>query len=554
MTNRATPPSAARLGAAVATLCVFAALLALMPALELWDRDEPLYGRTAQEILLSGNWILPQFNGSVFAHKTPLVYWLMALAQAVFGPTEFGARFVSAPAMAGSMWLTYLIGRRLFDAATGLRAMVMLGTALLSLYLGAAAMTDAVLLFTICLAIWIYLRLIAPGARRVLWLMAFAVALCLTLLAKGPVGPAVVIPVVLASWFTLPRGERPGAGVFAGGIVAGLAAFAGFLAWAIPANLQSGGSMLEQGVGIHMIGRALAPMEGHGAAGLGGWIATLPIYIPVIWLGFLPWTLALPGGLAALWRGTIGDRHGRAVLWAWIVPIFVIFSLVSTKLPHYIFPLFPALALACAAAWPALSRRARRIGAVLMALPYIAAAIALPWLALTGKPVPLAGALGFAALALSLTAYAAAGRRDGPPGIGPLAVAATALIAVLYWAVLPPVEAGLKLSKTIATELRDLPRGTRIYMSGYSEPSLVFYANRPFGEPIGMLGPREGPLSRYLAMPGETYIVADDRAADYLLANEGDRPFEEVTRAEAVNTNFGGRNQVVRLLRRPAER
>jgi 4-amino-4-deoxy-L-arabinose transferase-like glycosyltransferase len=97
-------------------------LMVLMPATMLWDRDETLYARTAVEMLGSGNFIEPTFNGEVFAHKPPMIYWLMALSFAIFGENEFAARFISAPALAGSAFVTYLIGRRIYDFRVGLWA------------------------------------------------------------------------------------------------------------------------------------------------------------------------------------------------------------------------------------------------------------------------------------------------------------------------------------------------------------------------------------------------------------------------------------------------
>src|SRR5690606_36152681 len=99
-------------------------------------------------------WLIPTFNGELFAHKPPLSYWLLAISMAVFGANEFAARLPSAIALSGSAFLIFLIGRRMFNARVGWWAMAILSTALLPVYLGIAAMVDAPLLFSICLAIW----------------------------------------------------------------------------------------------------------------------------------------------------------------------------------------------------------------------------------------------------------------------------------------------------------------------------------------------------------------------------------------------------------------
>jgi 4-amino-4-deoxy-L-arabinose transferase-like glycosyltransferase len=191
------------LAAGLAVLaCLF--LWALMPAHMLWDADEGYYARTAAEMLQSGNWLVPTYNGELFAHKPPLSFWLMAVGIWLFGEGEFAVRFFSAPAMAASAFLTFLIGRRLFDDRTGLWAMGVLATSLMGVYLGFAAMLDAVLLFTVTLSIWAYVEMTMRPGRALLMTAIFGTGLYLSLLAKGPVGPAVVITTVAASWLILP--------------------------------------------------------------------------------------------------------------------------------------------------------------------------------------------------------------------------------------------------------------------------------------------------------------------------------------------------------------
>ena len=95
-------------------------LMTLMPTTMFWDRDEAFYARAAVEMIQSGNWILPTYNDDIFPDKPPLIYWLMAVFMHVFGQNEFAARFVSAPATAGSAFLIFLIGSRLFDRRAGL--------------------------------------------------------------------------------------------------------------------------------------------------------------------------------------------------------------------------------------------------------------------------------------------------------------------------------------------------------------------------------------------------------------------------------------------------
>src|SRR3954469_16131755 len=89
-------------------------------------------------------------------------------------------------------------------------------------------------------------------------------------------------------------------------------------------------------------------MEGHGAKSLGVYLATLPLYFVTVFASFFPWSIKLPWLTRKLWR----DRDATdKFLIAGIVIIFLIFTLVKTKLPHYTLPTFPLLALLLAKYW-----------------------------------------------------------------------------------------------------------------------------------------------------------------------------------------------------------
>ena len=97
----------------------------------LWDRDEPRNAGCALEMRERGDWITPWFNDELRSHKPVLLYWLIMSAYAVFGVSEFSARFWSAALGLGSVWLTYAMGRRLFSPRVGLWAGVILCSTLM---------------------------------------------------------------------------------------------------------------------------------------------------------------------------------------------------------------------------------------------------------------------------------------------------------------------------------------------------------------------------------------------------------------------------------------
>src|SRR5437660_12286207 len=96
----------------------------------LWDIDEGNNAEAAREMMESGNWVVPTFNYELRTDKPALLYWLQIAAYRLFGVNEFAARLPSALAGILTLLVTYELGRRMFDARTGLLAGIVLGTTL----------------------------------------------------------------------------------------------------------------------------------------------------------------------------------------------------------------------------------------------------------------------------------------------------------------------------------------------------------------------------------------------------------------------------------------
>ncbi len=310
----------------------------------LFDRDEPRFAQATVEMLHSGNWLYPTFNGTLRPDKPILVYWLMTLPMNWFGASAWSARAWSPVFLSASAFLAFFVARRLFGARTGWLAMLFLGIAPLTLFEGTFATTDALLLLCITGALTSLAFSITDGFRitHAVWM---SVALAGGLLAKGPVGLGVpLLSAALAMW--LLRKERALDKRFVvGTTIASLIAIGAFLAWGIPADSATGGEFLRRGLGHDVLERIATPLESHG----GRWFASLPYYLPVIVVGFLPGFLFLPPALSMFCRGKLGDRKSNTIVVAWIVPCFLLMTVVSTKLPHYVLPMWPGLAIACAA-------------------------------------------------------------------------------------------------------------------------------------------------------------------------------------------------------------
>ena len=311
----------------------------------LFDADEPAYAQAAREMLEAGDWITPHFNGLPRFDKPILYYWLITLSYRVFGVTEFAARFWSALAAVALVLLIVWGARRWFGAPADLWAGLALTTNLLTALLARAAVTDMLLTLFVTLAILAGLEALRESTVEAGWATIAWMAMGLAVLVKGPVG--LVIPgVALGGSLYFFRELRGLSRLFRW---QGLLLFAAIaLPWYVLVLAANGWAFVEGFVIKHHVSRFTGVISSHAGP--------LWFYLPVALVGFFPWSGFLP---RALWQaGTVARRrHARepgdrllVVCACWAGGVFVFFSLAGTKLPSYLFPAFPALALLIAGA------------------------------------------------------------------------------------------------------------------------------------------------------------------------------------------------------------
>ncbi|MBX3305813.1 MAG: glycosyltransferase family 39 protein [Nitrospira sp.] len=324
----------------------------------LTDRDEGRNAEAGREMFASGDLVTPTFNGELRVAKPVFVYWLMTLSYHVFGVNEFAARFPSALFGVALILMHYLFLTKLRGPTVGLYGALMLLLNIEILALGRMAITDSVLIFFTTLSLYsFWLGLQEQGSDRH-WIWGFYVGMALATLTKGPVGfavPLITVLLYLAAtrrWQLFWERGVPLAGTLLFFILAG--------PWYAAMFLIHGDAYSSQAQ-VHTVGRFLAPMEGHG---VGWWF-----YIPVLLLGFYPWSSFLPAGLYRAYvswhafrtqqmhapsESRTSEASHDELDWfmgLWIVGVFIFFSLSSTRLPHYIGPLFPACAILAASYW-----------------------------------------------------------------------------------------------------------------------------------------------------------------------------------------------------------
>ena len=154
----------------------------------LWDVDEGVNAEAAREMREADTWIIPTFNFELRTAKPVMLYWLQRGSYAAFGVSEWSARLPSALAALGTVLLVYELARRMFGAATGLLAGVVLASAVEFCVLAHAATPDASLLFFTALTYAAFWFGHERGGRA--WWHPTAAACGLAMLTKGPVGVA----------------------------------------------------------------------------------------------------------------------------------------------------------------------------------------------------------------------------------------------------------------------------------------------------------------------------------------------------------------------------
>lgn len=512
------------------------------------DRDEARFVQASKQMLETGDYVDIRYQ-EVARHKKPAgIYWLQALSAKSFGGADasIGAyRLPSLLGAIGAVLLTALIAAHLFGSAVGLAAGI-IASALFGLGLEARmGKTDAVLLLSVLLTQFGIARLYVK--RQEIDRLApylFWGGLGLGVLIKGPITPMVagLTLMGLMAWdrdLKILRGFLKPLPILLFALVA--------LPWYIAITLKTGGDFFVEAVGKDMLGKVASGQESHGAPP--------GYYIGLFALTFFPFAAFAIASLPAAFK----ERTTPAIrfLLMWALPTWVLFELMPTKLPHYVLPLYPALAIL--AAWALVTFGLPRnlftrgllvftglIGAVL-AIGLIGApiyaqqlpggdAVVYPWVG----AVLIGGGLGLY-LFTHLRVFS----------IQPLQLAgrlwlATLLILGAGFGIMAPAMSPLWISPRLAAAVEahaPCPQST-IAISGYHEPSFVFLTT----------------TQTQLTSPAGVATLLADNACAIAIIERGDRaafdaaltvPVEELTVVEGLNYSRGDEMHLT-LLKRAA--
>lgn len=288
----------------------------------LFDKDEGAFAEATREMVTSGNYLMTYLNGAPRYDKPILIYWFQALSVHAFGLNEFSVRLPSA--LAALLWaaLLWAFVRRRDGAYTAWLTVLILVTALQITIVAKAAIADALLNACIAGAMFAIWQFHETKERRFL-LAAFA-ATALGALTKGPI--ALYIPMVTTAVFAWRQGvlrRWPRQAFDPWGILLFLVIA---LPWPVAAFLDQGMPLLHAWVQKQTLDRMSSSLEGHEGS--------IVYYIPVVLVGLMPWTPVFLSTLRKIrtqWRDPF-----EQFCWIWFIAVFILFSLMGTKLPHYV--------------------------------------------------------------------------------------------------------------------------------------------------------------------------------------------------------------------------
>jgi len=464
-------------------ILAFAFFLPGQSGLPAMDRDESRYAEATTQMLQTGNFVDVRFQDQPRYLQPAGIYWLQAASVSLFSSPQARAiwayRIPSLLSAVVAVLLTAAVGESLFGAAAGLGAGVLMAMSLMLGFESHLAKIDATLCATTLVAQLALMRIyLAPVATRHSrgWAALLWAALGWGLLLKGPL-ILLVSGGTIAILAALDRNRGWLRRLHAGWGAPLMIAIA--LPWFVAIGIVSDGAFFQHAVGRNFIGKMGHAQQSHGAPP--GYY--LVFFNLTFWPGSILAILAIPFAWAR--RKTPQVRF----LLAWIIPSWLVFELIATKLPHYLLPVYPAVAcLAAAAAFTQPSWGLNRVGRWLVAA-YAVIWILIAAVLIVGGPLLMAKIQGVVD-ALSITVGVVAAvllvvglwfvwKRAPARAVALFGAATLLLSADAYGHVFPGLHELFMSPRIAAAVAKAKPCPDSVLAtSPYREPSLVFLVGR----------------------------------------------------------------------------
>ena len=444
------------------------------------DRDEAYFAQATKQMIETGDYVDIRYQDDVRYRKPVGIYWLQAsvvnvasrLGLANAHTSIWLYRLPSLIGAIGAVLATYwcalaFVSRR----GAVLAALMMMSSSILGVE-ARLAKTDAVLLFTVVAAMAVLARVYLAPRRgdtqpRLGPLAIFWTALAAGILIKGPM----ILMVVGLPAATLCILDRSARWLLALRPLPGLLwLLVLVLPWFIAIYARVGTQFLIGSVGEDMLAKVASPQETHGAPPA--------LYVILFFVTFFP--ASILAGLAAPAVWAVRREAAARFLLAWLVPSWIVFEAVITKLPHYVLPLYPAIAILTAGAVESkvLSQRPWLVRGVMwwFLVPVIVSIIAVVTAVIIERDLALLAWPFFAAAVVCGLFAWQLYDQEGAERAFTRAVEGAVLMAIgIYAIVVPSLEPAFP-SVTLAEILHDAPCAPLAASAGYEEPSLVFLA------------------------------------------------------------------------------
>lgn len=349
-------------------------------SIDLLDPDEGMYGAIAREMAEGGDWITPHFNGVRYLEKPPLYFWLTASITAIFGPSEWAVRLGSALPALGTAVLTWEIGRLLYGGAAGLFSAIIFLTGAGVFRYARVAATDFLLVFSITLAIYGFIKSALVVNRESLivnsawvkglggtfhfslftvYVVLFWLGMALGVLSKGLIGlvlPLLIVGVFIAanSKWRIANGGEGGLFTIYYSLFANPVGILLFLLIVLPWHFLAAWEnpgffefyILDNQILRFLNSRSF--IEDDVPVTTFTFLLLVPIW-------FFPWSLFLPAawrqGFPRMASGDFQVERLRLLVGLWALVVLIFFSLSSSKLEHYFLPAVPPLSLMVGGLW-----------------------------------------------------------------------------------------------------------------------------------------------------------------------------------------------------------
>ena len=319
----------ARVNLIALVICSFV-LFFHLGANQLQSWDEAIYAQSAKEMVLTGDWLTPHWNGENFYQKPPLTIWFTALLFRLFGVSEFTARTFSALCGVACVLLVFLTGRLfLSNEQASIAGLVLLATPHFNYFARQGSM-DVPLTAFLFLGFYFYLR----SHDNPRYWIGTGGAMALAVLTKGAAAGPGLLALVVAVLLNRDRPWR---------VREGWIGFAVFIvlagSWHVVMVMVHGHAFWAEYFVSQVFSRSVSTFDTNAAGRFS--------YFGTVFLGFLPFIPLLIVGITQIWKRR---PMFPVVLLLFSGMLFVLYSLVSTKHKWYMVPIYPTLALiACCA-------------------------------------------------------------------------------------------------------------------------------------------------------------------------------------------------------------